>query len=219
MVPNGRNPSKLEAAAAALKAERLDVHTRCFDVPQSNAVQVAVDAIEQQIGPIEILVNNAGMQRRTPLQDFSQAHWHELMRTNLDSVFFVGQAVAKNMIVRGHGKIFNICSVQSEMGRPGIAPYAASKGAVRMLPKGVAIDWGPLGLQVNGIGPGYFKTDLNEKLVADPQFNDWLIARTLSRRWGEVKELAGAAVFLASDASNFANGHILYVDDGVTASL
>lgn len=121
--------------------------------------------------------------------------------------------------VRGHGKIINIFSVQSELARPGIAPYAASKGALKMLTKGMATDWGPLGLQVNGIGPGYFKTDLNENLVADPQFNDWLIARTPSRRWGEVKELAEAAVFLASDASNFVNGHILYVDGGVTASL
>lgn len=219
VVLNGRHPSKLEAAAATLKAEGLDIHAKCFDVTQSSEVQAAIDAIEQHIGPIGILVNNAGMQHRAPLQDFSHTHWQELMRTNLDSVFFVGQAVAKNMIRRSHGKIINICSVQSELGRPGIAPYAASKGAVKMLTKGMAIDWGPLGLQVNGIGPGYFKTDLNEKLVADPQFNNWLIARTPSRRWGEVKELAGAAVFLASDASNFVNGHILYVDGGVTASL
>jgi gluconate 5-dehydrogenase len=165
------------------------------------------------------LVNNAGMQRRMPLQDFSHEHWHELMRTNLDSVFFVGQAVAKNMITRGHGKIINICSVQSELGRPGIAPYTASKGAVKMLTKGMAIDWAPLGLNVNGIGPGYFKTELNENLIADPAFNTWLTARTPSRRWGEVAELAGAAVFLASDASKFVNGHILYVDGGITASL
>ena len=219
VVLNGRDPSKLQAASATLKAEGLDVHPQCFDVTQGAAVQAAIDTIEQQMGPIEILVNNAGMQRRAPLQDFSHAHWHELMRTNLDSVFFVSQAVAKNMIVRGHGKIINICSVQSELARPGIAPYAASKGALKMLTKGMATDWGPLGLQINGIGPGYFKTDLNEKLVADPQFNDWLIARTPSRRWGEVAELAGAAVFLASDAAKFVNGHILYVDGGVTATL
>lgn len=219
MVLNGRNPSRLEETAAALKSEGLDVYSQCFDVTQGKEVQAAVEAIEHNIGPIEILVNNAGMQRRMPLQDFSHEHWHELMRTNLDSVFFVGQAVAKNMITRGHGRIINICSVQSELGRPGIAPYAASKGAVKMLTKGMAIDWGPLGLNVNGIGPGYFKTDLNEKLVADPLFTTWLTSRTPSRRWGEVAELAGAAVFLASDASKFVNGHILYVDGGVTASL
>jgi gluconate 5-dehydrogenase len=219
VVLNGRNAAKLEETAAALTAEGFKVHAQCFDVTQGDDVLAAVESIEKNIGPIEILVNNAGMQRRAPLQDFSHAHWHELMRTNLDSVFFVGQAVAKHMIARGHGKIINICSVQSELGRPGIAPYTASKGAVKMLTKGMAIDWAPLGLNVNGIGPGYFKTDLNEKLVADPAFNSWLIGRTPARRWGDVPELAGAAVFLASDASSFVNGHILYVDGGITASL
>jgi len=141
------------------------------------------------------------------------------MQTNLDSAFYVGQAVAQGMIARGQGKIINICSVQSELGRPGIAPYMATKGALKMLTKGMAIDWGPLGLQVNGIGPGYFKTELNEKLVADPAFTDWLVKRTPSRRWGDVDELGPAAVLLASEASSFMNGHILYVDGGVTATL
>ena len=141
------------------------------------------------------------------------------MQTNLNSVFFVGQTVAQHMIPRGRGRIVNICSVQSELGRPGIAPYMATKGAVKMLTKGMAVDWGPLGLNVNGIGPGYFKTELNEKLVNDPTFSAWLTNRTPNRRWGEVQQLAGAAVFLASDASTFVNGHILYVDGGVTAQL
>ena len=141
------------------------------------------------------------------------------MRTNLDSVFHVGQAVARKMIPRGRGRIINVCSVQSELGRPGIAPYTASKGALKMLTKGMAIDLGPLGIAVNGIGPGYFKTELNKALVADEKFSGWLVGRTPSRRWGEVDELAGAAVFLASDAARFVNGHILYVDGGVTASL
>jgi gluconate 5-dehydrogenase len=141
------------------------------------------------------------------------------MRTNLDSVYFVGKTVAKKMIPRGQGKIINICSVQSELGRPGIAPYTASKGAVKMLTKGMAIDWGQFGVQVNGLGPGYFKTELNQKLVDDPQFSAWLVGRTPSRRWGDVADLGGAAVFLASDASRFVNGHILYVDGGVTATL
>ena len=219
VVLNGRDAHRLEEAAATLRGENLQVHTRCFDVTQGDAVVAAVADIEASIGAIDILVNNAGMQRRMPLQDFSHAHWHELMRTNLDSVFFVGQAVARHMIARGRGRIINICSVQSELGRPGIAPYTASKGAVKMLTKGMAIDWGPLGINVNGIGPGYFKTELNARLVADPQFDSWLTARTPNRRWGEVAELAGAAVFLASDASRFVNGHILYVDGGLTASL
>ena len=123
------------------------------------------------------------------------------------------------MIARGRGKIINICSVQSELARPGIAPYTASKGAVKMLTKGMATDWGPHGLQVNGIGPGYFDTELNKALVEDPVFDGWLCKRTPQGRWGQVEELAGAAVFLASDASSFVNGHILYVDGGITASL
>jgi gluconate 5-dehydrogenase len=141
------------------------------------------------------------------------------MRTNLDSVFHVGQAVARCMVPRKRGRINNICSVMSELGRPTIAPYTASKGAVKMLTKGMAIDLGPHGINVNGIGPGYFKTELNARLVADEAFSGWLLNRTPSRRWGDVEDLAPAAVFLASDASRFVNGHILYVDGGVTASV
>ncbi len=220
VVLNGRTRSKLDAAAAAMNDEGLTaVHHRAFDVTDVEQVRKCVDEIEHAIGPIEILVNNAGIQRRAPIQQFALQDWRELMATNLDSAFFVGQAVAQQMIARGRGRIINICSVQSELGRPGIAPYAASKGALKMLTKGMAIDLGPSGINVNGIGPGYFKTVLNEKLVNDEQFSSWLINRTPSRRWGEVHELAGAAVFLASDASNFVNGHILYVDGGVTAQL
>ena len=219
VVLNGRGDAKLAAAADLLRKEGLTIHTRTADVTQSLEVQAMVDDIEARIGPIHILVNNAGIQRRAPLHEFKEQDWRELMQTNLDSVFYVGQAVAKKMITRGAGKIINICSVQSELGRPGISPYMASKGAVKMLTKGMAIDWGPLGLNVNGIGPGYFKTVLNAKLVADETFSAWLINRTPSRRWGEVDELAGAAVYLASDAAKFVNGHILYVDGGVTSTL
>jgi gluconate 5-dehydrogenase len=219
VILNGRNADKLAAAATELRAEGLSVHTRVFDASDALAVQTAIDDIENTLGVIDILINNAGMQRRAPLEDFTTEHWHELMRTNVDSVFLVGQAVARKMIPRKRGKIINICSVQSELGRPNIAPYTASKGAVKMLTKGMAIDWGPHGIQVNGLGPGYFKTELNAKLVADEQFSTWLAARTPSRRWGNVEELVGAAVFLASDAASFVNGHILYVDGGVTATL
>ncbi len=219
VVLNGRDVSRLETAAQQLRTEGLAVHTRCFDVTDDAAVKLNIDAIENDIGPIDILVNNAGIQRRAPLHEFDHKDWRELMQTNLDSVFFVGQSVAQHMITRKQGRIINICSVQSELGRPGIAPYMASKGALKMLTKGMAIDWGPLGLNVNGIGPGYFKTALNEKLVNDAIFSSWLTNRTPSRRWGDVQELAGAAVFLASKASTFVNGHILYVDGGVTAQL
>ena len=219
VVLNGRTTSKVEQAATLLRQSGATVHAVPFDVADATAAAAAVEHIESTIGPIDILVNNAGMQRRAPLQDFEQSHWQELMRTNLDSVFIVGQAVARKMIPRGRGKIINICSVQSELGRPNIAPYTASKGAVKMLTKGMAIDWGPHGIQVNGLGPGYFKTELNQALVDNPEFSAWLIGRTPSRRWGDVEDLVGAAVFLASDASRFVNGHILYVDGGVTATL
>ena len=219
IVLNARNADKLEAAAATLRGEGADIVTASFDVTSGEAVKEAVERIEREVGPIDILINNAGMQRRAPLDEFEEAHWHELMKTNLDSVFLVGQAVARHMIRRKRGKIVNVCSVQSELGRPGIAPYTASKGAVKMLTKGMAIDWGQHGIQVNGLGPGYFKTELNEALVKNEDFSKWLIGRTPSRRWGDVEDLVGAAVFLSSAASNFVNGHILYVDGGVTAQL
>jgi gluconate 5-dehydrogenase len=219
VVLNGRSAASCETAAATLRGEGLQVRIQVFDVTESAQVSKAVDAIEASVGPIDILINNAGIQRRAPFADFVEADWHELMRTNLDSVYHVGQAVARKMIPRKRGRIINICSVQSELGRPGIAPYTASKGAVKMLTKGMAIDLGPHGINVNGIGPGYFKTELNAKLVADETFSSWLINRTPSRRWGDVEDLAGAAVYLASDASKFVNGHILYVDGGVTATL
>ncbi|WP_213958375.1 SDR family NAD(P)-dependent oxidoreductase [Variovorax sp. dw_954] len=219
IVLNARNADKLEAAANVLRAEGAQVVTSAFDVTSGEAVNAAIEKIETGTGPIDILINNAGMQRRNPLDQFEEAHWHEIIKTNLDSVFLVGQAVAKRMIPRKRGKIINICSVQSELGRPGIAPYAATKGALKMLTKGMAIDWGQYGIQVNGIGPGYFKTELNDALVKNAEFSAWLIGRTPSRRWGDVEDLVGAGVFLSSDASNFVNGHILYVDGGVTAQL
>ena len=218
VVLNGRNANKLQQAAATLQAEGLSISTSAFDVTDANQVHTAIDALEAQRA-IDILVNNAGMQIRGPLHEFVDDDWHTLMKTNLDSVYFVSKAVAQNMIARRRGKIINICSVQSELGRPGIAPYTASKGAVKMLTKGMAIDWGQFGLNVNGLGPGYFKTELTEKLVQDEAFTAWLVGRTPSRRWGEVEELGGAAVFLASEASGFMNGHVLYVDGGVTATL
>ena len=218
VVLNGRTAAKVDAAAQTLRDTGLSVSTAVFDVTDADSVRAAVDRLEQD-GPIDILVNNAGMQIRGPLHEYDDANWHTIMKTNLDSVYYVGQAVARKMIPRGRGKIINICSVQSELGRPGIAPYTATKGAVKMLTKGMAIDWGQFGINVNGIGPGYFKTELNQKLVDDPAFSSWLVGRTPSRRWGDVPDLGGAAVFLASDASRFVNGHILYVDGGVTATL
>jgi len=217
VVLNGRNPDKLQQAAQDLRGSGVTVEIAPFDVTDQQAAAAGVDLIETDYGPIDVLVNNAGIQRRSPLEDFPPETWREVMRTNLDSVFFVSQAVAKHMIARKRGKIINVCSVQSELGRPSIAPYAASKGGVKMLTKGMCADWAPHGLQVNGIGPGYFATELTQPLVDNAEFTAWLCKRTPAGRWGKVEELMGAAVFLASAASDFVNGQILYVDGGMTS--
>jgi gluconate 5-dehydrogenase len=219
VVLNARDETKLREAQAALRAQGVAAETAAFDVTDPTAVDAGIARIEQDIGAIDILVNNAGMQHRGPFAEFPTDAWHKITTTNVDSVFFVGRAVAQRMIPRQRGKIINVCSVQSELGRPGIAPYAATKGAVKMLTKGMAIDLGKHGIQVNGLGPGYFKTELTQALVADEAFTAWLSGRTPAGRWGDVQELAGAAIFLASDASSFVSGHILYVDGGITASL
>jgi gluconate 5-dehydrogenase len=219
VVLNAREPARLEVARAALAGRGHHVEAVAFDVTDAAAVDAGVAEVERRIGAIDILVNNAGVQHRAPFAEFPLDAWRLLTATNVDSVFLVGRAVAQRMVPRGRGKIINVCSVQSELGRPNIAPYAATKGAVKMLTKGMAIDLGRHGIQVNGLGPGYFKTELTRALVDDAAFSAWLTGRTPAGRWGEVHELAGAAIFLASDASSFVNGHVLYVDGGVTASL
>jgi gluconate 5-dehydrogenase len=219
VVLNARDAARLASAQQALQALGLQVDVAAFDVTDADAVEAGIARVEAEVGAIDVLVNNAGMQHRGPFAEFPIDAWRKITSTNIDSVFFVGRAVAQRMIPRGRGKIINICSVQSELGRPGIAPYAATKGAVKMLTKGMAIDLGKHGIQVNGLGPGYFKTELTQALVADQAFTAWLSGRTPAGRWGEVHELGGAAIFLASEASSFVNGHILYVDGGITASL
>jgi gluconate 5-dehydrogenase len=219
IVLNGRDGAKLEAAAEDLRAAEATVHTLAFDVTDHDGARAAIDGFEAGNGAIGILVNNAGMQFRTPLEDFPADAFERLLQTNVASVFHVGQAVARHMIKRGAGKIINIASVQTALARPGIAPYTATKGAVGNLTKGMATDWAKYGLQCNAIAPGYFDTPLNAALVADPEFSAWLEKRTPAGRWGNVEELVGACVFLASAASSFVNGHTLYVDGGITASL
>lgn len=219
IVLNGRDATKLALALTSLRDKGYKVAVAAFDVTDEVAVDHAIADIEKSHGAISILVNNAGMQFRTPLEDFPADKWRELMRVNVESAFLVGKAVAKGMIARKSGKIINICSVQSELGRPSIAPYTATKGAIKMLTKGMCADWAKYNIQVNAIGPGYFKTPLNQALVDNPEFSSWLEKRTPAGRWGTVDELIGAAVFLASDASSFINGHILYVDGGITSVL
>jgi len=219
VVLNGRSADRLAAAVAAMAVEGHEPKTAIFDVTDAGAVETGIAAIERDHGAIDILINNAGMQFRTPLEDYPHDKWRELFETNVSSVFYVGQAVARHMIARGRGKIVNVASVQSELARPGIAPYTATKGAVKNLTRGMCTDWAQYGIQVNAIAPGYFKTPLNQALVDNPEFSAWLEKRTPARRWGNVEELIGAAVFLASDASSFVNGHTLYVDGGITVSL
>lgn len=215
VVLNGRDAAKLTAAAGQIAGAK----TLAFDATDHEAVRAAVDGFEASVGAIDILVNNAGMQHRTALEDFPADAFERLLQTNIASVFHVGQAVARHMIARKAGKIINIASVQTALARPGIAPYTATKGAVGNLTKGMATDWAKYGLQCNAIAPGYFDTPLNAALVADKDFSAWLEKRTPAGRWGNVDELVGACVFLSSAASSFVNGHILYVDGGITASL
>lgn len=219
IVLNGRDEAKLASASAALSGAGAKVHVLAFDVTDHGAARAAIDRYEAEIGKIDICVNNAGMQHRAPLEDFPAEAFDKLLRTNITSVFNVGQAVARHMIGRKRGKIINIASVQTALARPSIAPYTATKGAVGNLTKGMATDWARHGLQCNAIAPGYFDTPLNAALVADPDFSAWLEKRTPAGRWGKVEELVGACIFLASDASSFVNGHTLYVDGGITASL
>ncbi|MDX1779940.1 MAG: SDR family oxidoreductase [Thalassovita sp.] len=219
IILNGRNRDRLAEVAESFRASGHQVHTLPFDATDAAAAAEAIDGFESNTGPIGIVVNNAGMQHRGPLEDFAPADFDHLMKTNVNSVFYVAQAAARHMIKRGQGKIINIASVQSALARPGIAPYTASKGAVANLTKGMTTDWAKYGLQINAIAPGYFDTPLNKALVEDPEFCAWLEKRTPAGRWGKIDELVGACVFLASDASSFVNGHTLFVDGGITASL
>ncbi len=219
LVVNGRSADKVEKAVASLRDKGLTAEGSIFDVVDSAAVEAEVARIEKDIGPIDIVVNNAGMQYRMPLEEFPDDKWQQILQTNVTGVFNVGKAVAKRMIPRKRGKIINIASVMSELARPTIAPYTATKGAVRNLTRGMCADWAKHGIQINAIAPGFFRTEMNTALSENPEFTAWLEKRTPTGRWGDVKELVGAAVFLASDASSFVNGHTLYVDGGLTASV
>lgn len=218
VVLNGRNEAALGQAVESLRANAIDAAGYCFDVTDGAAVEAAVSKIESN-GPIDILVNNAGVQRRAALVEMTEEAWREVIDINLTGCFLVGRAVAGHMIGRGAGKIIMMCSIMTEIGRASIANYAAAKGGLRMLIRSMTVEWAKHNIQVNGIGPGYFVTDLTQALHEDPEFNAWICNRTPAGRWGSPDELVGAAVFLASDASSFVNGQILYVDGGILASL
>ena len=219
VILNDFDEPRLTDAAEQLRREGATVHQLPFDVTNPRDAGTAIDGFEKRTGAIDILVNNAGMTHRAPLEDFPVERFDQLMRLNVNAAFYVGRAVARHMIDRGRGKIINICSVQTRLSRPSIAPYTASKGAIANLTKGMATDWAKHGLQINGLAPGYFKTAMTAPLVDDPELSQWVCERTPAGRWGEVKDLIGACIFLSSDASAFVNGHILYVDGGMTACV
>jgi gluconate 5-dehydrogenase len=206
---NGRTAGAAEAAAATISG----AIAAPFDVTDEDAVTAGV----AELGPVDILVNNAGMARRKSLEMWTLEEWQHMLDVNLTSAFLVARAVAPGMIERGGGKIVNVCSVTSQLAREGIAPYGATKGGLKMLTQGMCADWARHNIQANAIGPGYFTTDLTRALQEDAVFDEWLRQRVPTGRWGRPEELAGAVVFLASAASDFVNGQILYVDGGLTA--
>lgn len=219
VILNGRNPISLAASVQEFADEGYKAFGYSFDVTKKEEVYQAVSLIEKEVGTVDILVNNAGINLRAPLEDYKDEDWDKVIGINLTGPYLVAKAVVQSMIQQKSGKIINIGSVQNELGRPTIAPYAASKGGLKMLTKGMAIDWAKYNIQVNGIGPGYFKTDLTRPLYENPEFDAWLCNRTPSNRWGEPEELIGALLFLASDASSYVNGHVIYVDGGLLASV
>ena len=219
VVLNGRNEEKLRQAVAGLAGDGRKFSGCYFDVSKVAQIQQKIPALEKDVGPIDILVNNAGIQRRSPLEQFEASVWQEVLDINLTGIFLVTKQVVQGMIARRSGKIINICSLMCEMARPTVGAYTAAKGGVKMLTKAMAVEWGKHNIQVNGIGPGYFATEMNWPLKEDPHFDAWVRSRTPAGRWGEPPELVGAAVFLASRASDFVNGQVIYVDGGILAAL
>ena len=219
VVLNGRDAAKLEQARTSLQDVQIAAFSAAFDVTAREATRAAVAEIEREIGPIDILVNNAGIQRRGPFESFPEETWREIMGVNLDGVFHITQAVGARMLERGRGRIINICSVASELARATIVPYAATKGALRQMTRGLCAEWAKRNIQINAIAPGYIGTELNRALLDDAAFSQWVCARTPAGRWGDVDELAGAVIFLSSDAASYVNGHVLYVDGGLSTSV
>lgn len=219
VVLNGVNAARLAEAASELRAAGHEVLTSAFDVTDAAAVAAAFNAFDAEGTEIDILINNAGIQFRKPMLELSTSDWQRVIDTNLTSAFVVGREAAKRMVGQGSGKIINIGSLTSELARATVAPYTVAKGGIKMLTKAMAAEWAEHGIQANAIGPGYMITDMNEALIANPEFDAWVKARTPARRWGRPEELAGTAIFLASEASNYINGQIIYADGGMISVL
>ncbi|MCG9791743.1 gluconate 5-dehydrogenase [Flavobacterium algicola] len=221
LVINGASSQeKLDSAVAAYKAAGIKAHGYLFDVTNEDQVIKNIAAIEKEVGPIDILVNNAGIIKRIPLEDMEVADFEEVIKVDLISPFIMSKHVVKGMIARKQGKIINICSMMSELGRSTVGAYAAAKGGLKMLTKNMATEWAKHNIQVNGIGPGYFATTQTAPIRVDGHpFNEFILGRTPANRWGDPDDLQGAAIFLSSNASNFVNGHIVYVDGGILATI
>jgi gluconate 5-dehydrogenase len=219
LVLNGSDAGRLATAAAEMRAAGYTVHEACFDVTDEAAVMAAFARLDADGIAVYILVNNAGIQLRKPLVELTTAEWQRVIDTNLTSAFVMGREAAKRMIPRGRGKVINIGSLTSELARATVAPYTVAKGGIKMLTRSMAAEWAEHGIQANAIGPGYMLTDMNQALIENPTFDAWVKGRTPARRWGKPEELVGAAVFLASAASDYVNGQIIYVDGGMLAVL
>jgi gluconate 5-dehydrogenase len=215
----GRNAAALEKSAGEIAASGQKAGHIVCDLADADAIRPAVETVQREHGAIDILVNNAGIQQRAAVVDFPKEGWDRMIAVHLSAPFLLAQAVAGGMIERGHGKIINIASIMSDLARPTIVPYAAAKGGLKMLTRGLAVELGPRNIQVNAIAPGFFKTEMNRALIDNPEFDGWVKKRTPAGRWADPSELAGVALLLASRASNYINGQIIYVDGGLTASV
>ena len=220
IILNGVDPQRLQASAAELRAKGFEVLELAFNVASEEAVMAAFASLDQQGVQVDVLVNNAGIQLRKPLIEFTGAEWQRVIDTNLSSAFYVGREAASRMIQRGRGgKIINIGSLTSEVARATVAPYTAAKGGIKLLTRAMAAEWAEHNIQANAIGPGYMVTEMNQALIDNPAFDAWVKGRTPARRWGRPEELVGTALFLASAASSYVNGQIIYVDGGMLAVL
>lgn len=219
VILNGRDENKLEAQVRNFRQLGYNVFGYPFDLREDKQIESCVKSIYKDIGSIDILINNAGVTVRAPLEKFDDDDWDTIIDINLTSVYKMSKTVIKGMIEKKSGKIINIGSLQCELGRVGISPYAASKGGLKMLTKGMAVEWAKYNIQINGIGPGYFKTDMTQPLYENPEFDKWLCNRTPASRWGKPSELVGALLFLSSSASSYVNGQMIYVDGGLLASV
>ncbi|NVO28857.1 SDR family oxidoreductase [Donghicola sp. C2-DW-16] len=219
VVLNGVNPARLDEAADEMRAQGFEVLTSCFDVADEDQILAAFHELDQQGIEVDILVNNAGIQFRKPMLELDTADWQRVLDINLTAAFVVGREAAKRMAARGRGKVINIGSLTSELARATVAPYTVAKGGIKMLTKAMAAEWGEKGIQANAIGPGYMVTDMNEALLSNPDFDAWVKGRTPMRRWGLPQELAGTCIYLASDASNYVSGQIIYADGGMISVL